>query len=130
MRDNTLSKKERLTNYKVINKVFSKSGKPFFCYPILISVIHFTEEYSNKSPLQILISVSKKKIKKASDRNVIRRRIREGYRLNKNILSNLIFDNSQFKALTIIYLSKELLPYADIESSIKKLLHDINKNYQ
>lgn len=130
MRDNTLSKKERLTNYNVINKVFSKTGKPFFCYPILVSVIKFAEDDNKKSPFQILISVSKKKLKRASDRNLIRRRIRESYRLNKNILSEIPLDVNHCYALAIIYLSKEILPYSTIENSIKKALYEIHKNYK
>jgi len=125
----TLPKKERLTNFEIINRVFSKSGKPFFYYPLLLTVIPF-ESPSESGLVQILVSVSKKKIKKATERNLIRRRIKEAYRLNKNINFNQNNSTKNNFALGIIYLSKEIESYEKINKSIQRLLHEFYENYQ
>lgn len=125
----TLPKKERLTNFEIINRVFSKSGKPFFYFPLLLTVIPF-ESPTECGLTQILVSVSKKKIKKATDRNLIRRRVKEAYRLNKHIQFKQNNSPNRNFALGIIYLSKEIEPYEKINKSIKHLLHEFYKNHQ
>lgn len=64
---------------------------------------------------QVVISVSKRNFKRAADRNLIKRRIREGYRLNKELLQ------AQNKLLiAYIYTVKEILPSAQIHDRIVK----------
>lgn len=64
---------------------------------------------------QVLISVSKKNFKKAVDRNLLKRRIREGYRLNKNLLA----DRNKL-LIAYIYSVKEILPSAQIHERLVK----------
>ncbi len=69
----------------------------------------------------ILISVSKKSFKRAVDRNLIRRRIREAYRLNKE----LIFSNSTRPLphyIGLIYTAKTILSFEEIEKGTKLAL--------
>tara|TARA_B100000927_G_scaffold275313_1_gene255195 strand:+ start:146 stop:490 length:345 start_codon:yes stop_codon:yes gene_type:complete len=63
------------------------------------------------------VSVPKRNISSAVKRNRIKRQIREIYRLNKPFVKN------ESLALLFVYQSRECLPYARIEKSIKKLLH-------
>lgn len=69
----------------------------------------------------ILISVSKKVFKRAVDRNLIRRRIREAYRLNKG----LIFSQSTRSLptyVTFLYTAKTILSFEEIEKGTKLAL--------
>ena len=66
-----------------------------------------------------MISVSKKHHKKAVDRNLIKRRIREAYRINKHIL-DIYPDKNIF--FSYIYIDNELLPFKKIESKLKQAL--------
>lgn len=71
---------------------------------------------------KVLISVSKKNIKSAVKRNLLKRRIRESYRLNKKQLSNSGY------SIAIIYVDNKILKFKQIDDFIKKVLKNISKN--
>ena len=77
-------------------------------------------------PVQLLISVPKKKIKKAVNRNYIKRIIREIYRLNKSQLVNVFHQPIEF----IIKYNKTSLPeFNKLKTELLHLLnHDSFKN--
>lgn len=108
----TFTKAERLSKEKIIQELFDK-GSSFYLFPFKV---FFMPNHENGSTYhQVLISVSKKNFKKAVDRNLIKRRIREGYRLNKNLLG------SQNKlVIAYIYTAKEILPSAQIHERLVK----------
>ena len=108
----TFKKEERLFKEKQIQELFDK-GSSFYFYPFRV---FFLQNRDPQYPVhQVLISVSKKIFKRAVDRNLIKRRIREGYRLNKNRLTE------QNKMLiAYIYSAKEILPSAQIHERLIK----------
>ena len=113
--NNKYSKKEKLKSKKAIDLLFSK-GKTINAFPIRLIYIPKTEleeDFSNMG-----VTVSKKNIKLAVNRNLIKRRIREAYRINNNELKNT---NSKLNIM-FIYTSKQILPYKEIEAKIKVLL--------
>jgi len=103
----TFKKSERLSQKKLIQELFDK-GSSFYLYPF--KILHFPHE---KPINQVMISVPKSIYKRAVDRNTIKRRIREGYRLNKaRLVSNKFF------FIAYIYTAKEILPSAFIHKKI------------
>lgn len=75
-------------------------------------------------PVQILISVSKRRFKHAVDRNRTKRLIREAYRLNKHLLDNLI-SAGQHIDIAFIWMSDQRCDFATVEARMKSLLQRI-----
>jgi ribonuclease P protein component len=108
----SLPKTERLSKKKSIEELFNK-GSYFYLYPF--RVYYLTIEEGNQTPHQALFSVSKRNFKKAVHRNLIKRRMREAYRLNKSTITG----TSKFQ-IAYIYTAKELLPFSDIQEKMVK----------
>ena len=89
-------------------------------------------EYDN--PTAILLSVAKKRFKRAVHRNRIKRLIREGYRLNKQELVTTLEAKNKSLAIAFIFISEKMPTFEKVEASINKLLtliiEDMNKEDQ
>lgn len=118
-----LKKNERLHSEKLIKELFDK-GSSFFLYPFKVVVLDLPS--SQGGTVQVLFSVSKKKIKKAVHRNLVKRRIKEAYRLNKNLLLNFPKTN---KLMALIYVSSEVGEFSPIQSKLVKVLEKINAQF-
>lgn len=94
---NTFRKTERLKSQKKIDELF-KSGSSFLLYPLKVV---FVLEKETENPVQVLFSVPKKRIKLAVERNKIRRKILEAYRLKKHPL--LYFCSEKKISLTVAF---------------------------
>lgn len=97
-------------------------GSSFSVFPL--KVIFLPHPDTTKTLHQVMVSAPSKIFKKATDRNSIKRRIREGYRLNKALL----FPAPTF-CVAYIYIAKEILPSAAIHKSIRTSMERLN-NYE
>ncbi|RZS99344.1 ribonuclease P protein component [Aquimarina brevivitae] len=115
--NNTLSKQEKLKSATEISLIF-EDGNSIAAYPIRL--FYRKTSFQEGVICKAAFSVSKRKFKKAVDRNRIKRLLREGYRKNKYI----VFDtaNPHQYALIFLYTGKELPDYITVEKKIKKLL--------
>ena len=123
---NTFVKAERLKSKKTIAHLFS-GGRSFAAYPLRLIYISVPLDGVAKSiPVLFSMSVPKKNFKLAVTRNLLRRRIRETYRLRKSAffseLSESVSEIPQQYALMFLYTGREILSYADIEISMTKIL--------
>jgi ribonuclease P protein component len=114
-----LQKNERLHSKKLIKELFDK-GSSFFLYPFKLIQLEVTIENSGTN--QVLFSVSKKKLKRAVDRNLVKRRLKEIYRLNKDIF----IQQDTSKLIAIIYVASDILPVSQLEPKLVKLLKKAN----
>lgn len=110
-------KREKLVSKKDIEELF-KNGSSFYLRPLLMKY-HPVESDVNK----MLFSVSKRNFKRAVDRNLIKRRMREAYRLNKHLL---VSEQGTFYHIGFVYVDKSILPYDQIEHKLKKLIKRLN----
>ena len=126
LRKFTFSKQERLCRKKIIEQLFEKS-KPFLSYPFRV----FFEEAETESPfpVQVLLTVSKKNFRKASDRNLIKRRMKEAYRKNKHLLYESLGKENKRYALVLIYIAKDKMEYQEMERKLIATLQKIT-NYE
>ena len=76
----TLSKEERLSWKRYIDLLFEK-GQSFVAFPL--RVVYLAVEEETLAPVSILVSVPKKKFRRAVKRNLIKRQVREAYRVRK-----------------------------------------------
>ena len=119
----SLKKNERLRSKNDIAKLFTFFVF-FVIYPFLIVYKFSDSNFSSKA--SILISIPKKRFKRAVKRNLLRRRTREAYRLNKNsLLHNL--PNNRTLNIAFLYISNELNDYSVIEKKMKESLVRLNK---
>jgi ribonuclease P protein component len=123
-RKNTLRKNERLSERKAIEILFNK-GKSIIESPVrLLWIIHPSPA---KPQLKAAFSAPSKNFKRAVDRNLLKRRMREAYRKNKNALLNVIEEQKSECLLMFIYMGKQKVEYREIESKIVVTLQRLIK---
>ena len=121
---NTLCKSERLDKKKVIEKMFAGGSRSFSVFPQC--VVYLPVE-GLEAPVSILVSVSKRRFKRAVKRNRVKRQIREAYRKNKHELLQVLQDKEQQFAMAFIYLSDRLTDSVEIEERMKIALARIKE---
>lgn len=114
LQHNTLSKQERLYCRKDISELlaggkFVGNGPMRFCY----------RAGNGCGMSRIMVSVPKKLFKRAVKRNLLKRRIREAYRLQKSLLEGLEMD------ILFIYNTKEVLSSAEIHQLVGSFLSSL-----
>lgn len=122
----TFKKSERLTNKKDIDAIFEK-GLVVKNFPLLVK--HLPVDFEDGEALKVVISVPKRRIRKATDRNRIRRQMKEAFRLNKTGLKEVLKKRQLSLALFFVYTGKENPDYALIEGKIKLILKELNNTY-
>jgi ribonuclease P protein component len=116
----TFKKEERLCNKRLIDKLFH-NGSSFLCYPFRVSWLVNPEPQLH--PAQILFSVPKRRYKHAVDRNLLKRLMREAYRLHKQQhLYDILQQSDKRVLISVGYVGKEVEPYLFIEKKMLKLL--------
>ena len=111
---NTLKKIERLHGTADTENLFAGKKKSVYIHPLRVVYKPHTEE---GLPTRIMVVVPKRYFKHAVDRNLLKRRLREAYRLNKR---DLHFD------IAFIYSFDEMADFSTIEAAVVKALDKIS----
>jgi ribonuclease P protein component len=120
----TFSRNERLRSNRIIHALFA-GKKTFSEYPFRVTWIFI--ESNEEAPVQILLSVPKYNFKKAVDRNLLKRRMKEAFRLNKQTLCREIINSQHKMAFCITFTAKEILPFDLIQQKIILILQRLLK---
>jgi ribonuclease P protein component len=125
----TFRKSEKLCSKKLIADLF-ENGHSFFSHPF--QVIWIKTGSNIQYPAQLAISVSKRLFKKAVDRNLIKRRIREAWRKNKTLLYAPLEEKKIKVVFIIIYKDKTIPAYTDtmksVQHAIRRLVSEISSS--
>ena len=119
---NSFSKIEHLCGEKRITRLYTQ-GDAFIAYPV--RVVFLIEPKSDIEPANVLISVPKKRFKRAVKRNRLKRLIREAYRLNKQELIEKLEEKQLQIHVAFNYVSDEELDFVSIEKKIKLSLQKL-----
>ena len=117
-----LKKDDRLKSRKAIDLLFAK-GKSFSNFPFRICWQLLDDEVGIKAGF----TASSKNFKKATDRNRIKRLIREAYRLQKNNLQEMLTLKNKAVHVFFIYTGKEVPEYEFIFEKTGNILKRIIK---
>lgn len=117
---NTFKKEERLCSKKLIDLLF-KNGSSFLLYPFRIT--YLAVPGTSPYPVKVVINVAKKRYKRAVDRNLIKRRTREAYRLHKEVVLYQSLDHSENTILlSVQFIGKEKYPFSFFEKKLELAL--------
>ena len=123
----TFRKEEKLCSQKIIGEIFL-TGTSFLCYPL--KVVWKYEQLLTSYPAQVVFSVPKRLFKRAHDRNLLKRQLREVYRHQKQDLYQALELNDRKIAFMIVYIAKEKLDFSQIESAMAKVITKLNKKLE
>lgn len=122
--DYKLHKEEKLCSRTAINNLFDE-GKSLMAFPLRAA---YRLRPSGQQPVRFLISIPKKRIHKAVERVLLRRRTRESYRLNRNQLLVPALQQADCGVdIAFVYLDKTPAPYQVIDEKMISLLERIAK---
>lgn len=111
----SFKKEERLCSKKIIDKLFAE-GESFVIFPL--KIVFIKSLIPQKFPAQAAFTVGKRNFKRAVHRNLIKRKIKEAYRLNKHLLYERL--NDVHVAVFVIFIGKNIPDFKQVEDAMKK----------
>jgi len=122
---NTFHKQERLSGKKAIDSLFAK-GKGSSITPLKLIIKSSLK--TQIFPARAMFVVPKKKFRRAHDRNLLKRRMREAYRLHKSSFYDSLNEKGLKVSCAFLYTGGKPDTYAVIEKSLIDLLsQSVNK---
>lgn len=117
-------KQERLCSKKQMEALF-KNGGSAGAYPLKLVFMEIQEP--QPFPARVMFVAPKRNFKHAWERNSLKRKMREVYRLNKAKMYGQLQSRDKKMVMAFIYTSKKKEQYKDIERSMLKLMSGLGK---
>lgn len=130
----TFRKKEHITLLKEIESVFERGkNRTATAFPVMAVYRTRPLAQGGEEPLvKVLMSVAKKRLHHAVDRNRAKRQLREAYRLQRHTLTDVMetSGNGQTGLLVaFVWLSDKPQPTAAVHAAMGKLLSTVGNNF-
>jgi len=116
---NSFPKSEHLCGDKRIGLLFTQ-GDAFIAYPL--RVVYLIAPKKDVESASVMVSVPKKRFKRAVKRNRLKRLMREAYRLNKQPLIALLKENDLQLHIAFNYVSDDELDFVAVDKKMKVAL--------
>ena len=113
-------KREHIVSTRLIETLFSSGSSSVSAFP-LRAVFKIVPRSQTNVPVQILISVPKKRFKHAVDRNRVKRQVREAYRHSKQPLCDAVAADVSL-LVAFVWISDQLAPSATVNHRVEKLI--------
>lgn len=127
-------KSERLHHRTLVTDLFAK-GVSVYAYPLRMIYRVFDDDalvasFHGARPcgidcMQMMVTVPKKKVRGAVKRVLLRRRIKEAYRLNRLSLRDKVAEEHRRVSAAFIFVGNEISSYSTIEKKMVRLLEQL-----
>lgn len=125
MADYTLPRSERLRSLKAIRRLFGE-GHSGFVYPFrYVWIADRRAGEAEGRGIEAMFSVPKKFHKRANKRNLLKRRTREAYRLNREALSRAVAERDVTLDIAFVYSTKECHSHKTITNALQRILEQV-----
>lgn len=122
----TFGKDKRVKGRDRVARLFME-GKAFIAFPFRVSFLLCEREQKGMS---ILISVPKKRLKRAVDRNRVKRLARESFRLNESLFQMDLLPEGYALDVALVYVKNDVTSYKEVEVGVRKALSILNERLQ
>ncbi len=118
------AKKERISGTKRVESLFVK-GNSFMAYPF--RVVWLKGDAASATMASVLVSIPKKRLRRAVDRNRMKRLAREAYRLHKPQLKEVLKEDALHLEVAFIYVGNEPSDFLTIQKGIVKAIRELGR---
>ncbi len=120
-----LTKGERICRRTVVDELFQGGSRSFSAFPVRAVCRLAATAGPGCAPCQILVSVPKRRLRHAVDRNRVKRQLREAYRKHKPGRGDV--PEGQRLLVAFVWTDDRTWPSAEVEQRVAKLLRRIRE---